>query len=218
MKIRPVGAEFCIRAGGGTDGRMVGHDETNNSFSQFCERTNSDTICCVIDMAYILCMFVTDKRAPCRFDSSSQSWCRCLGSRKPESSSDMSCSQFSFDLSTRDKAPFVAQAVRLQKYEVTLQNAKQLNRTENLEVLHRYKGVTTCTHRFPTTHRMVTLSEKNAGCVSLLLWTVLHVWSRTFHLCLFTLARNLVVFVLQRCNESSIQCTCLGESLKCFNN
>ena len=33
------------------------------------------------------------------------------------------------------------------------------------------------------------------------------------HLC-----RNLVVFVLQRCKESSIQCTCLAESLNCFNN
>jgi len=87
----------------------------------------------------------------------------------------MSCSQFSFDLSTTDKAPFVAQAVRLQKYEVTFHNAKQLNSTENLVVLHRCKGVTTWAHRFPATHRMVTLSEKNAGCFSLLLSTALHV-------------------------------------------
>ena len=82
----------------------------------------------------------------------------------------MSCSQFSFDLNTTDKAPFVAQAVRLQKYsyEVTFHNAKQLNSIENLVVLQRCEGVTTYTHRFPTTRRMVTLSEKNAGCMSLL--------------------------------------------------
>jgi len=130
----------------------------------------------------------------------------------------MSCSQFSFDLSTTDKAPFVAQAVRLQQYEVTFYSAKQLNSIENLVVLYRCKCATTCTHRFPTAHRMVTLSEKNAGCMSLLLSTALHVWIQTFHLCLFTLASNLFVFVLQRCNESCIQCTCLNESLKCVNN
>jgi hypothetical protein len=168
----------CIRAGGGTDG-WLGMTKLIVAFRDFAKAPDSDTICCVIDMAYILCMFVIDKPASCMSDSSSQLWCCCLGSRKPERSSDMSCSQFSFDLSTRDKALFVAQAVRLQKYtyEVTFQNAKQLNRIENPKVLHRYKGVTTCTHRFPTTHRMITLSEKNAGCMSLLLWTVLRVKS-----------------------------------------
>jgi hypothetical protein len=159
MKIRSVEAEFSY-SGRRRDGRTDGHDETNSRFWNFANAPDSDTICCVIVMAYMLCMFVLDKPASCVFDSSSQSWC----SRKPERSSDMSCSQFSFDLSTWDKAPFVAQAVRLQKYEVTFQNAKQLNRIENLVVLHRCKGVTTCTHRFPTAHSMVTLSEKNAGC------------------------------------------------------
>ena len=195
MKLRPLGAEL-LYSGGRRVERTVG----------------------VIDVAYILCMYVNDKSASCMFDSSSQSWYRCLGSRKPESSSDMSCSQFSFDLSTTNKAPFVVQAVRWQKYEVTFDNANQLNSVENLVVLHRYKRDTTCTHRFPTTHRMVTISEKNTGCMSLLLSTTLHVWNQTFHLCLFTLARNLVVFVLLRYNESSIQYTCLDESLKCFNN
>jgi hypothetical protein len=39
-------------------------------------------------------------------------------------------------------APFVAQVVRLQKYEVLFHNAKQTDRTENLVMLHRYKAVT----------------------------------------------------------------------------
>lgn len=145
------------------------------AFRNFANTPDGYTIRCVIGMAYISFMYVSDKPASCMFDSSSQSRCRCLGSRKPESSSDMSCSQFSFDLSTADKTPFVAQAVRLQKYEVTFHNAKQLNSIENLVVLHRYKGVTNCNHRFPTTHRMVILSEKNTGCMSLLLSTTLHV-------------------------------------------
>jgi hypothetical protein len=165
------------------------------AFRKFANAPDSDTICCVIDMAYILCTFVIVKPASCMFDSSSHSWFRCLGSRKPEWSSDMSCSQFSFDLSTTDKAILVALAVRLHKCEVTFHNVKQLNSIENLIVLYRYKGVTTCTHRFPTAHRKVTLSEKKAGCMSLLLSTALHVWSQTSHLCLFALARNLVVFV-----------------------
>jgi hypothetical protein len=87
----------------------------------------------------------------------------------------MSCSHFSFDLSTADKAPFVAQPVHLQKYEVTFHNAKQPNKIENLVVLHWYKGNTAFSHRFPTTHRIVTLSEKNAGCMNLLLSTALDV-------------------------------------------
>jgi len=196
MKIRPLGAELLY-----SDGQS-GVTKPIVAFRNSANAPDSHTIRCVIDMAYILCMYVSDKPASCMFDSSSQSWCRCLGSRKPESSSHMSCSQFSVGLSTTDKAPFVAQAVRLQKYEVTFHNAKQLNSIENLVVLHRYKGATTCTHRFPTTHRIVTLSQKNTGCTSLLFSTTLHVWSQTFHLCLFTLARNLVVFVLLRCNEA----------------
>ena len=37
MKFRPVGAEL-FHANRLTDGRTERHDETNNRFSQFCER------------------------------------------------------------------------------------------------------------------------------------------------------------------------------------
>ena len=41
IKIRPLGAELFYadgRTDGRTDREMVGHDEANSRFSQFCER------------------------------------------------------------------------------------------------------------------------------------------------------------------------------------
>jgi hypothetical protein len=39
------------------------------AFRNFANAPDSDTICCVIDMAYMLCMFVIDKPASCMLDT-----------------------------------------------------------------------------------------------------------------------------------------------------
>jgi hypothetical protein len=43
------------------------------AFRNFANAPDSDTVCCIIDMAYVLCTFVIDKPASCMSDSSSQS-------------------------------------------------------------------------------------------------------------------------------------------------